>query len=638
MFYLLFLRLRKSDPKKPIMSFKIFIASTFGLIKSTAKLEAAHNSLLVDYQQFTAFAKSGELQEFEELELLVKSAAFLQKKKELQHLVFKGSKEEAQLKELKKLEQNSSIQKFFATEKSVELKRFEKIVGSGSIEKFQTLKKYVSGIEFQQEKSLAKSRGKKKFETTEAFAKQQEYLKLKSSDDLKFFQKFQKSGLYRNYEKLKGSSELKRYEELTKMGGSSGKGNLDEQQSAELKKLEKNTPLQKFLATQKSAELKRFRNIAESGMPDKYSVLKMFVEGNEFQNAKKKAEAEGKKEFETTAAFAKLQEFTQLQNSDDLKFYLGFAKSSAYKNYLNRKDSAELKRLEELQKITATVEFKNRVTYLEDSKKWEKMEESAKEKRFLEMKKLPQVLNYLQYKNSSAFDFFKKWELVFEDRFETGKLDTEKWLTKSYWVQETLGQNFSQMGDLQAFSEGKNIFLDGKSLKIEVRKEKTKGMQWQIPFGFVEQEFDYSSAIVSTAGTDWWNHGILEAKVRYSPCSQVVDAMYLLGEESSPQINLLEMGAKNRLGTLTKKEDGVFADCASISGLKSGEFYIFRLEWSSNSLIWKINNKEILTINLHVPSHNMHLNAASIVVSEPIDHLPHRFEIDWVRFYQHAKV
>jgi len=171
-------------------------------------------------------------------------------------------------------------------------------------------------------------------------------------------------------------------------------------------------------------------------------------------------------------------------------------------------------------------------------------------------------------------------------------------------------------------------------MKIEVRKEKTRGMQWQIPFGFVEQEFDYSSGIVSTAGVEWWKHGILEAKVKYEPSHHLVDAIYLLGEETSPQINLVEMGVKNRMGMLTKTADGIQAECESISGLKTGAFYIFRLEWNAHSLVWKINDREIFTLAHNVPAFKMHLNLASIVVSEPTD-LPHRFEIDWVRFYQH---
>ncbi|MFA5328714.1 MAG: glycoside hydrolase family 16 protein [Prolixibacteraceae bacterium] len=475
------------------MSFKLFVASTFGLIKSTTKLENAHKALVVDYQMFCEFEKAKELKEYNELDLLVNSPTFKQKKKELQGLSLKSSKEEAQLKELAKLDRNSKLRKFYATEKSEDLKKYEKV---------------------------------------------------KASD-----------------------------------------------------------------------------------LPEKFRKIKETVESVSFDKAKKK-DASSKE-------YAQFAEFQNLKNSADLQFFQRYGKSPAYRNYVQMKDSPERKRLEELQQITTSAEFKARVTYLEDKQKWEKTADAGAEKRFTEMQKMPELVNYLKYKNSNAFEFFKKWELVFEDNFESGKLDREKWSTQSHWASKTLGQNFSQIGDLQAITDGKNISVAGKSMKIEVRKEKATGMQWQVPFGFVEREFDYTSGIVSTAGGDWWNHGILEAKVKYNPSASIVDAIYLLGEESSPQINLVEMGAKNRLGTLTGTENGVKADCESISGLKAGEFYIFRLEWTASSLVWKVNEREILTINLHVPSHTMHLNAASIVVSEPTGNLPHQFEIDWVRFYRH---
>lgn len=477
------------------MSFKLFIANTFGLIKPTAKIESAHEALQQDYIQFIDFEKSSQLKEFQDLEILVNSATFKQKKKELQQLSLKGSKEEAQLKDLKKLERNGRLRKYYTTSTSEELKRFDKITVS---------------------ETLA------------------------------------------NYKKLKS-----------------------------------------------------------------------LVESSSFDQKKKKDPA--------SEEHAKFIEFQNLKNSTDLKFHEQFGKSSSYKNYLLMKDSAERKKLEELQELTSSTDFKVRVTYLEDKQKWEKTEESNQEIRFAEMQKMPQVINYLKYKNLNAFDFFKKWELVFEDRFESTKLDPQKWITKSHWANQTLGQNFSQLGDLHAFTDGKNIVTDGKFLKIEVRKEKATGMQWRIPFGFVEQEFDYTSGLISTAENEWWNHGILEAKVKYSPSADFVDAIYLLGEESSPQINLIEMGAKNRLGTLTKTNGDIHADCESISGLKTGEFYIFRLEWTSNALLWKINGREMLKIDLHIPSHSLHLNAASIVVNEPNGSLPHRFEIDWVKFYQHRK-
>ena len=474
------------------MSFKLFIASTFGLIKSTAKLEAAYETLHSDYKIFCEFEKSAELAEYNELDSLIKSSAFQQKKKEIQHLSFKGSVEAAQLTEFKKLGRNSRLQKFYATLKSDELKRFDRISDSETLKKYKELK---SGVE--------------------------------------------KHSL----------SALK---------------NMDKQ----------------------------------------------------------------------SKEFIFYSEFEKLRDSDDLVFFRNFRKSSAYRNYELMLDSVEHKRYEELKQITESDDFVARVAYLEDKQKWEKTDGYKKEIRLSELKKLPQLATYLKYQSSNAFEFFRKWDLVFEDRFNSGKLDREKWLTQSHWASQTLGRNFSQVGDLHAFSEGRNVSVDFDALKIEVRKEKTHGMQWQVPYGFVEQEFDYSSGIVSTAGVEWWKHGILEAKVKYAPSSQLVDAIYLLGEEASPQINLLEMGVQNRMGMLIKVADRIQTECESISGLKTGEFYIFRLEWNSHSLVWKINDREILTVSHDIPAFKMHLNLASIVVSEPTD-LPHRFEIGWVRFYQH---
>lgn len=475
------------------MSFKLFFASTFGLIKSTAKIETAYEALLADYQMFCEFEQSAEQREYHELEILVNSPTFRQRKKEIQHLAFKGSKEAAQLAELKKLESNSRLKKFYATLKSDDLKRFERISASETMGKYKELKTAV-----------------------------------------------------------------------------------EKHSLAALKKMDKQTK-----------------------------------------------------------EYALYAEFLGLRDSADLTFFRDFRKSADYKNYELMLDSPERKRLEELRAITTSDEFKARVAYLDDKNKWEKTEEAAKEKRYAELKKKPQLAVFLKYKNSNAFDFFKKWELVFEDRFDAGKLDTQKWITQSHWGNQALGRNFSQVGDLHAFTECRNVAVEQNTLKIEVRKEKTTGMQWRIPYGFMEQEFDYSSGQVSTAGNEWWKYGILEAKVKYAPNPHLVDAVYLLGEETSPQINLLEMGAKNRLGLLTQTGNGIQAQCESISGLKVGEFYIFRLEWSAHSLVWKINERVIYSVTHNVPGFKMHLNAASIVVAEPNGTLPHRFEIGWVRFFQH---
>jgi len=493
LFYLLFLKLRIIDQKKIFMSFKLFIASTFGLIKSTEKIESAHEALLHDYHMFCNFEGSAIHKEYHELELELNSATFKQKKREIQNLKFKGSMEHAQLTELQKLSRNSKLKRFYETSKSDDLKRFLKISDSETLTSYKALK---TGVETHSIAAL-----KKMDKASKEYQMYIDYQKLHDSADLTFFRDFRKSRNYRNYELMYNSPE---------------------------------------------------RN-----------------------------------------------------------------------------------RLEELQKLTETEEFKARVAYLEDTQKWDKTEGAAKEKRFAEICKTAEFINFQKYKNSNAFDFFRKWNLVFEDRFDQGILNAENWMPRLYIANQTLGQNFSQPGDLQAFTDGKNLSVDGKSLKIQVRKEKTKGMQWQIPFGFVEKEFDYSSGIASTAKMEWWKHGILEAKVKYEPDQHIVDVLYLLGEEGTPQINLLEMGVVNRMGLLARGKDGLQTYCESLSGLKKGEYYIFSVEWTTQSLVWKINGREVHRLTHQIPSFKMHLNAASVVVNDPQSVLPHQFEIDWVRFYQH---
>jgi hypothetical protein len=72
------------------MSFKLFFASNFGLIKPTAKIEAEQEALLKDYQLFCSFIESAELKEYQSLNQYVNSESFKNNRKKLEQLRFKG--------------------------------------------------------------------------------------------------------------------------------------------------------------------------------------------------------------------------------------------------------------------------------------------------------------------------------------------------------------------------------------------------------------------------------------------------------------------------------------------------------------------------------------------------------------------
>ncbi len=604
------------------MSTKIFFMSAFGLIKPTGKIEQEHERLLAAYNEYCEVEQSGELRKLTELETFVKSETFSQKKKEIENLIFKGSQEETLLKEFSMLSKNKSLQKFYKTLQSAELQRYFKI------EKSETLAKYLALKKFMEDGSFA---AEKKKSDAEVF---------KGSPEEKLLNEFhslQKSKAIRIFLKLNGSPELKRFQDFefssefkkyTGLKAKIEKGQAEKEEKQQFGQLKKSTAIKSYFSFAGSSDYKIFKQTEESSTPQHFQELKRKVESADFQ--KIKTYLEDHKKFEKTDAFKKAEEYKKLKVSDDILFYQKFEKSSELKNYRQMENSKEKSRFEELKKLTLSQEFIARKTYLEDSKKWEKTEEFKTFQQYNELKKLPHIQRYFKYRDNQELDFFKNWQLIFTDDFSAGKLDPSKWQTVSYRGGESLGKNYSQPGDLQAFTSGSNIKTDSKILRIETRKEKTKGFVWQLPFGFIEKEFDYSSGCVNSSNSFWGTHGIWEAKVKYAPLKRLASSLYLTGEENALQVTLAETGVKNRVGLLNMN-DGQTTD---ISGLKAGQYYIFRLEWSEGKMLWKINNKEILTLESQIPAGKMYLNAATIVVDEIASGLPHSLEIDWIRVYK----
>jgi len=289
-----------------------------------------------------------------------------------------------------------------------------------------------------------------------------------------------------------------------------------------------------------------------------------------------------------------------------------------------------------LKSVVESDDFIEKKAYLEDPKKWEKTPEFEAEKRYLELKNKPEIILYQKYKNSTALDFCKKWEIAFEDRFEGNVLDSSKWKPLNYWAEKTVGKNFSPVGDLQAFTEGKNTHIRGERLQIEVKREKRNTLVWNPVLGFVQKEMDYSSDTLTTGGLFESQYGILEAKIKYNPNKNFQDVFYLAGQDNSLRINLFEAGVKTQFG-LSKNEGGKLQEeTFSLSGLSAGKLYIFSLEWERGKITWRINDKELFTVHSKVPDLPMFINLTSLVLSES-NSMPHYFEIDWIRFYQKRK-
>ncbi len=609
------------------MSFKLFTLQTFGKLKPTEKIEAQRTLLEGDYQEFKKVEGSDELKEFEELKQWVNSDDFKNRKKEIESIRFKGSQEQKQLLEFQKLEKQKKIKNYFTVEQSSEIKRFETIKQSDKLAEYYLLHKYVFEGPFQEEK---KNSLKQVFKGSPEQKQLLEYNKLQKSKAIKVYFELNDSPELKQHEVFANSETLKNYIEL-KNTPAKGK-----EQKIEFKQLSRNPEIKKYFRFEKSKKLKLYHSTVNSHQLSRFTELSELINSKEF--IARKTFLEDKTKFTKTEAFQKEQKLKQLSADGDVKFYLAYEKSKNYKNYIAVADSADLKRHNELKQLINSEEFLAKKAYLEDLKKWEKTEEFAKQQKFLEMEKYPHLVKYFSYVGTTKFSFFEQWKVIFEDNFNGSKLDTHKWQTKHHRANDILGDNFSQPGDLQAYNAGKNLVFGTKGLSLQVKKENAEGKAWNPAVGFTPQTFNYTSDMINTSSGFWFENGILEAKIKFNPVTDVVSFFQLSGEKPNPQINLLEMGNKNRVGVFKVENGKALISGPNIDNLKKGYFYLFRIEKNQQQLIWSINDCVIYTMPASGFQFATFLNLSTIVVNEVRSSMPVSFDVEWVKCYAKKSV
>jgi hypothetical protein len=179
-----------------------------GMIPATSKIEQDEKALIAEYEKLQAFSGSEQLARHNELNNIVHSADFLQKRKEIENLQYKNSEEYSKEKEFLSLKKAKDLTLYFKTAGSTTLKKFNEMDGSDKISKFETLGQLVQSPEFR-----GKSKSKE-FSGSEDQKKLMEYNQLKGSEEIKDYYKFKGSKELANFKNLDGSSRLARYDEL----------------------------------------------------------------------------------------------------------------------------------------------------------------------------------------------------------------------------------------------------------------------------------------------------------------------------------------------------------------------------------------------------------------------------------------
>jgi len=682
------------------------LRSAFGMIPKTEKLESENKVLKEEYEKLNIYSESDELKEYEELKEYINSDAFKNEKKRIKELNYKTTEEFKKETRYNKLKKDKSILNYFKVKKSAELSEFKNTESSENLKTYLELKEYLSGdehknavLEFDKNLKIEKDKAKelkaldksksikiyfkvlnsevlKNYNELNDSQELEEYNELKefcSSQNLQEFKKaiaeqliteknkinevkaLKKSPTIKAYHKNSDNEDAEKPEELIQLeeienyvNSEEYKNKLNElkyKNTEEYKKEEKFKLLKKskniklYFKFIESSPFKHYVSFKDSDELKQYEELKSYIASNDYKEALNNYTYKNSDEYKKELTFAELQKSVEISN------WVKYKKSKPYLLFLKIEGSDLLNEYQELDEFIASDDFKQLKEYMLDKQKWEKTEEHQKEVRYNELSKSDDIKWYLAIKDSNKFDEIKAWKLTFEDDFTSGKVEEEKWMNSFFWGKMLINDRYVLAGDKHFFTDNKNIELNGTSIKIITKKEKTQGKVWHPVHGFSTQEYDYTSGMLTTAHSFRQQYGRIEAKIKINAEYPVYQAFWLKGEKILPEIDIFKfnMDKKNRFQMSNYWGDAADSKTASRKTTKMNgstfakDYFIYTLDWTENKLTWKVNGLEVFSTTEGIPNEPLYLLLSAGLQKEPTDELTSSsFEIDWVRCYEKA--
>jgi hypothetical protein len=292
-----------------------------GMIPSTSKIEQAEKALITEFEKLHVFAESDQLARYNELNGLVNSSGFVQKRKEIESLKFKNSEEFAKEKEFFYLKKSKDIVLYFKTIGRHELKRFQDLDGSEKIVEFEKLEKVIKSPAFREKQAMKPI----KFKDTPEYQKFIEYKNLKGYPEIKAFLKF------KGKEEIAKTKSVLRFEELEAFVRSPeflAKKNMkpitfkDSQEYTKLleyQRIKGSSEIKEFYRFKESKEYANYLNTHDSKRLGRYNELKEYIASPAFKE--KKDYLLDNKRFLKTEMFSQIKEYDKLKKNEDIIWY-----------------------------------------------------------------------------------------------------------------------------------------------------------------------------------------------------------------------------------------------------------------------------------------------------------------------------
>ena len=388
--------------------------------------------------------------------------------------------------------------------------------------------------------------------------------------------------------------------------------------------------------TEMQERVARWRAIEKSPELAEYLDLKKKVESSDFQerknelvNRKYKDTDEGRKmnalerlnssmrmkgykyalENENFQAFLKFRDSDAFQNREDnsvsaseRRMYNMIYRSAFYKNYQKVLNSPELKQLTELEKETATEDFKKRNALWADPKRWQHSEEYKVEQRYNELANSKDIKFYYSQREQKI-----DWAELFRPSFDDDMSSSKNWKPGYGYANPAMKDGHSRTSERQAYNGGKNAFFVDGRMDIETREETKKAVAWDEKKGFTEHVFEYTSDVMNTKEAFAQESGLFMAKVRTQGVGHHFFGLST-GKPGNPMIALYHYnGSTHQMGLV----NGAKTQMVDLTGVLRSMYHIYTFRWTKNELIWYVNNMEILRLPNRLPQEAMFYLAQS---------------------------
>lgn len=296
-----------------------------------------------------------------------------------------------------------------------DFKEFLEVDKSDELKEFIELEKWVNSNEFKKIKNDIKSL---QFKGSSEYNQLRELARLNKNARLKKYFKIAGSNDLKRFEKLKSSEKFEKYKQLHEfVNGGQFKKEKAKSAKQTFKGSNEEKQIKDFTRLSKSAGIKAYNELHDSQTLKKHTEFSKSEKLESFESLKTKSNPDKTEK----------KQLKSLKSDSEIKAYLKFEKSKKLKLYRDTVGSSNLKRYEELKQTNESNEFKERVSFLKDKKKFEKTDAYKKYNEFKNLAADGEIKFVLKFEKSGSYKNY----LDVKDSADLKRLNELKEITSS---------------------------------------------------------------------------------------------------------------------------------------------------------------------------------------------------------------